>query len=197
MNQALISWNIDLARETVMKFLREKKYININPVYVNKFGHTLIRTDFIVHPESPEYLVEKNYYFLYKEEHFKTFWRQFPEYSKLPHIITGEGESINTEFLIYCIKNRCEILFCYKNYPNTIFILNRDTLKSLMNQINPDANYSGILTIVLLKQYCEYHNLIRTQEKENTFKNTDYTGSSRNINEVTYCFPFKLLKRYE
>jgi hypothetical protein len=176
-------WNKDFARKHVVRLLHKKRYPDVRIPFINMFGHAFIKTRF------------QNFYVIHKKSHFHSFRYQFKQYINSKYGISGDGESINREYLIFCIQKQCKLLFTYQDYEKKIYKLNRHLLKSHLKLVMP-GEYSGVLDVALLKNYCEKHGLIRQQEKTNTFATNDYTGSTIQVNEITYSFPFKLLEEY-
>jgi len=115
---------------------------------------------------------KSKYYVKFKREFFNTFNEQFrkfisenPEYSSL-------GESINKESLEQAIKTGCEwVIIIYKD--------------GKMYRVNPR----------LWMNFAVSNNLIRTQEKENTFTRDDMSGNKETVNETTCSIPLKLMER--
>lgn len=177
-------WNKDYARKFVIKMLRKKGYKEIRMPYINKFGHTFIRTN------------HKNFYFIFKKDHLYSFKYLFPEYSKSMLSLRGFGESINKEYLIFCLRNDAELLFCFRDYNYKVYVLDRKKIKKIMLTLNPEADYTDISTTNMLFQYCNIFGLIRDQDKENVYKTNDYSGNAIIIREKTYSFPFALLREY-
>jgi len=114
------------------------------------------------------------FYCLFKREYFfnfnycfKKFVRENPEYD-------GISESINKEWLDYSIMVGVDYLLF----------------------VHPDHSVYVVHPLVV-KRFCEKNNLIRTQIKTNDYKIPDFSESIERINELTYCFPIKLLTRME
>jgi len=114
------------------------------------------------------------FYCLYKREWIREFNNMFKDYVKNNPDMRGLAESINKECLFYSIRIGANYLLYI--YPDqSIYI------------INP----------LLVKKYCEKNHLVRFQQKTNDYKLPDFQKSIERINEITYCFPIKLLERLE
>jgi hypothetical protein len=98
---------------------------------------------------------------------FPKFVREHPEFR-------GQSESINKEWLDYSIRAGASYLL----------------------YIYPDRNIY-IIPPLLVKKFVEKNNLIRTQLKSNDYKIPDCSESIERVNELTYCFPIKLLTKIE
>ena len=66
---------------------------------------------------------------------------------------------------------------------------------SLIKMSCPEGIFDNLFSSVLLKIYCELHNLKRTQNIENEYSASDYSGLKIRVNEQTYSFPVKILTR--
>lgn len=179
-----MAWNKDAARTFVFNYLRGKlKAPSI--INVNRFGHTLLKadTDF--------------FYYLFKKDRIHSFNYIFKEYVAKPNAITGLGESINKEYLIYALNHKATLLFCYEDLGNAIYTPSRAKLLTLLSTLFPEGIFNNLPTVALLKVFCEYHNLIRQQDRTNTYKTNDYTDAVVQVNEVTYCFPYAIVERFK
>lgn len=115
-----------------------------------------------------------NYYIIYKERPFQSFYRQFEAFSQKNPEITGYGESINETYLKIA-----------SSLPRTIIVI---------------IYQNGSMYWIKPKEWLDYsqtHNLIRTQDKSNFYKLEDYSGQKEAVNEVTYSIPLKILQRFE
>ncbi|MCK5023481.1 MAG: hypothetical protein KAS04_04885 [Candidatus Aenigmarchaeota archaeon] len=145
----------------------------------------------------PDVNKEQNFYYLFKKYEFRAFNNVFKHYSKQKNAILGTGESINKEYLAFAMKKKCKLLFCKRDEPRAIYTPDRNMLKTLQNIRHPKAIYTGVLTVNILKDFCEDNGLIRVQDKTNEYKTNDYTDATILVNEETYSFPDKLLMRYD
>lgn len=120
-----------------------------------------------------------NFYCLYKRELFHSFQQKFPEFIfKNPlglNLANLEGESINKEFLDIAIEKDAILLYIYPD---------RKIYKAYPAQ---------------LKRIAEKCNLIRTQDRHNTYKMSNFTDQHTLVQEITYSFPFteKLFKEFK
>lgn len=182
--QVISNWSKSRARSYLIKYLTSLGYENPIVVSVNNFGHALITTN------------QKAFYLIYKKEYLQAFNTLFEEYIQTQYAISGLGESINREYLQYCIDNDTTLLFCYSFRPNKIYKLNRKMLLNLIKHHNNIIieNIDKKFSVELLKIYCEINGLYRTQWKYNTRKLSNYSGRKIKIQEKTYSFPIKILK---
>jgi hypothetical protein len=169
-------WNKDYARKHMLIRLKSK-FGAVEIKNTNMFGHMLVKAGF------------NYYYYIFKKEHFLSFSSQFKDYSE--KYFSGLGESINKEYLIYASKFDAKLLIAYQNHPYELYTLDRDKLRQLLPDIHHKYN-----SLIMLMIYCNLHNLIRTQDKQNEFKVNDYAGSTVVIHETTYSFPFQFMKKY-
>lgn len=174
-------WNKDSAFSFVMRHLYSKGY---SPVLLseNKFGHRLIKTS------------NGNYYYIFKKDFFYSFNNIFKDYINEPNSIHGVAESINTEYIHFALRNKATLLFCHLGYENAIYTVDKEKLIPLLEM----AGLYGITnnSTLMLLMYCEHHKLKRTQDRTNEYKVNDYSENTVLINEQTYSFPFKLLKKF-
>lgn len=181
-------WNKDYAKDYVLKALYRTGHneISVKPLsYLQEtYGHKFITTD------------TGNYYLLFKKEWQKSFNNLFSHYIKKENVLTGLGESINIEYLKFCINKQCTLLYAHKDYPGVIYTIDREKLLKLINIVLPETDFKHTPTVALLKIWCDHENLKRTQDKTNTHITSDYSQNPVQINEQTYSFPIKLLKRF-
>lgn len=125
----------------------------------------------LLRPQKPSNPV---FYALFKREWMYEFNRMFQKFVRDSPDMKGLGESINKEWLDYSIRAGTDyLLFIYPDH--TIYL------------VPP----------MLIKKFCEKNNLIRTQRKTNDYKIPDFSESIEQINELTYCFPVKLLTKLD
>lgn len=177
------TWTKEKAFEFVIDYMRSKYYGNVQLKDRNMFGHALITSD------------KQNIYFIYKHDKFHSFPFEFPEYVKTKGSLSGLGESINKEYLLKALKNKCKLVFCYRENGNSIYTPSKQKLLAMLKMQMPSADLNEIPSTGLLKIFCDINHLIRTQERANTYMANDNTESAIIVNEVTYSFPFKLMER--
>jgi hypothetical protein len=177
-----MTWNSEIAvRVFYCKLFNE----GLNPtiLHKNKFHHTLIGSK------------NKNYYLLYKKDFFNSFSQIFKEYANTEY--AGVGETINREYMQFALNHNAELIFCYEKSPCIYYCADSIKLSKEINRhLGTDSNYSEVLGTKLLKLYCEFHNLVRVQDKTNEYKIDNYSESKIQVNEQTYSFPVKILKRF-
>lgn len=178
-----MTWNKDSARTYVYNYLRGLG-LTPNILNVNRFGHTVIQTD------------NRFFYYIFKKEHLHTFNFLFKAYVNKPNSLSGEGESINIEYLTYALHHKATLLYCYEDEERAIFTPSRSKLLNLLALAYPEGAFTELPTIALLKIYCDHHNLVHVQEKTNEYKANDYSDSSILVNERTYCFPYALIEPF-
>lgn len=113
---------------------------------------------------------KKQIYILFKRENLHSFPLLFAGNREAEG--KGHGESINKEYLQYAITNECTLMYVKEN--GSIYV-------AFPKQI---------------KNYCEKHNFIRTQNKEKIEAVGGYSKSKQIFKEVTYCFPINILERW-
>lgn len=178
-------WNKDQAWEFTVDYLRSKFYKGVS-FYIsgrNKFGHGRITSK------------KQDFYWLWKKDFFRSFGSIFPFYKKQAFSVSGVGESINIEYLKYCLNTNSRILFCYEHLPRAIYTPSHTKLKVLVGLIYPNGEFSKTPATALLKIYCDHYGLKRTQERENIYNSNEYTDAPIKVNEQTYSFPVALLER--
>jgi len=173
-----MNWNKDSALRFVLDYLKSKFYTNVTIVKRNKFGHAFITTE------------RGNFYWLFKKDFFHSFNYEFPNYIKQPNTFSGVGESINLEYLKFALNNNATLLFCYESLPRAIYTPSKAKLLSSLQTIMPTADFKNTPSTALLKIYCDHYGLKRTQDRENTYKVTDFTNGTIMVQEQTYSFPF-------
>ena len=179
-----MAWTKDKALRFVLDYLKGKLYTNIKIVNRNKFGHAFITTD------------QENFYWLFKKDFFHSFTYEFPDYVLKPNTFRGAGESINLEYMKFAMDNNATLLFCYEHLPRAIYSPSRAKLLKALESIYPNANLSYSPPIALLKLYCDYYGLKRTQDRENTYKVNDFMNGTVLVKEQTYSFPVYLIERF-
>jgi len=177
-------WNKDKALRFVLDYLKGKLYTNIKIANRNKFGHAFITTD------------QENFYFLFKKDFFHSFNYEFPDYIKKPNTFSGVGESINLEYLKFALNNKATLLFCYQNLVRAIYTPSKTKLLKSLEYIYPTANFENTPSTALLKVYCDYYGLKRTQDRENTYKLNDCMDGTIIVQEQTYSFSIQLTERF-
>ena len=152
--------NQDVAfSEFKKKLFRNAEQIKAVKPY-NKGRHWLIKTD------------ESTYYILYRRFPFKTFSKQFFEFSEKNPSYGEEGETINLNLLEIPLKHNAIIVFIYQN-----------------------GSFKWIHSKAFNK-FSKENNLIREQERGNVYNKGDYTGKKEIINETTASIPFSLLEDF-
>jgi len=179
----IMSWTKQQALEFTLKTLKKQFGGEIVIIDRNIHGHAMIRVG--------------NYffYFIYKKSHLNTFNRQFLNYVSQKNSISGLGESINKEYLLKVMRMKATLLFTYMNYPYAIYKPSRWKLLAISNIEGDWSSNEEWCDASLLLMFCGKNNLIRKQDKENEYKTNDYSGNTVLQQEVTYCFPIKLLER--
>lgn len=114
------------------------------------------------------------FYVLFKREWMYEFNKLFQRFVRENPEFRGLGESVNREWLLYSLKVGADYL---------VFV-------------QPDRSLY-IIPPLLVKNFVEKYNLIRTQLKSNDYRIPDGSESIERINELTYCFPIRLLTRME
>ena len=180
-----MTWNKDQALEFVMNYLKGKSYTGVKIANRNKFGHALITTD------------QGNFYWLFKKDFFHSFNFQFPDYILKPNTFRGSGESINMEFLKFAMSNESTLLFSYENLPRAIYTPSKAKLLKSLELVYPAADFENTPSAALLKIYCDYYGLKRTQDRENEYKTNDYMNGTIVVQEQTYSFSIQLMERYK
>ena len=157
---------------------------NLRPeiINVNKFGHAYIKTKI------------GNFYWVYKKDYLRSFNQIFKDYMDKNAHFDGAGESINIEYLNFAINQRATLLIAHEDKERILYTPDETIL---MTAIKSFGEFTDLSSSVLLKLYCELNNLKNQQKKINTYKDTDYNGLMIEHQETTYCFPFKILKRWE
>jgi len=112
---------------------------------------------------------EENLYVIYKRDFFKRFPDYFPTFVENNPDYDGYAESINKEWCTRACLEASKVVFLHDS----------------------EVYYTYPL---LIKRFCEKHNLQRQQNKENSYKTKD---GYANINEWVYNIPKKLLKTWE
>jgi hypothetical protein len=176
-------WTKNQAYDFFGRWLNNTRHKTLLTVSRNRFGHALIATD------------KGKYYWLYKKDLFKSFNHYFKDYLKKDNAVGGLGESINRQYLVKAIKHKCKLVFTYKDTPRCLFTPSRKKLLTLLDMAMPGANFSMTPTTALLKIYCDYHKLIRKQNKVNIFKENIYSENPVKMQEVTYSFSINLMER--
>lgn len=176
-------WTKDRALRFVLDYLRTKYYIAPEIKERNHFGDAYIKTE------------KGNFYFKFKRDLFHSFQYEFPDYQKTKNHLDGIGESINQEYLEKAINKKCTLLFAYRQQPNAIYTPSRHKLLAILETVLPDEDFKKIPTTVLLKIFCNYYNLIRTQNEPITINASDYSGCKVVQYEKTFSFPFALVQR--
>lgn len=148
----------------------------------NQFGHTLITTN------------KGKFYLIYKKEYLMSFNNLFSEYIKENNALSGIGESINIEYLQYAINNHAIVLFIHED--GKIYTIDKIALNTILN-IAFFEDYTHLNTSQMIKVFCEYHKLKRTQTIQNERKMPDYDNNTCLVQESTYSFPVRLLKRFD
>lgn len=177
-------WNKDIALRFTVDYLRSKFAKGVLIADRNKFGHAFIKTQ------------SGSFYWLFKKDFFHSFQYEFPNYSKQVGALKGLGESINNEYLKFCLNNRCILLFSYENQERAIYTPSKQKLVGILGTLMPEADLD-IPAVALLKIFCDYYNLKRTQDRQNTYKLDNYSESEVVVNEQTYSFPVELLERFK
>ena len=91
---------------------------------------------------------KKKYYVIFKREYYNSFEHEFKElFNKYPEL-QGKGESINQESLNLALNREVEAI---------VFI-------------HPEGMFR--IYPALIKSFCEKNNLVRTQDKYNTYNET-------------------------
>ncbi len=116
---------------------------------------------------------KENYYVIYKRlpfvrfaDIFKSFIIKNPEYKGIA------GETINLTSLEKAIEKDSLLVFIYSN--------------NLIKKIYPK----------FFKNYAKKHQLIRTQNKNNLYNKSDYSGERELKRETTASVPFSLLEDF-
>lgn len=113
------------------------------------------------------------FYVVFKRSWFVTFNNKFQEFiSEFPDM-AGYGESINKEWLDLALQQRVSY-FLFVHEEGSIY------------QVSP----------LLLQKFVFKHNLFRSQERRNDYRRADGSGGVISVNELTVCFPCKLLERW-
>jgi len=173
-----MKWSKEQALEFVINYLKGKEYTKVLIANRNKFGHAFITTE------------QGNFYFLFKKDFFHSFNYEFPDYILKPNTFRGAGESINLEYMKFAMDNNATLLFCYEQLPRSIYTPSKAKLLKSLECIYPNANFQNTPPIALLKLYCDYYGLKRTQDRENTYKTNDCMNGTIVVQEQTYSFPF-------
>jgi len=179
-----MKWNKEQALEFVINYLKGKSYTKVLIANRNKFGHAFITTE------------QGNFYFLFKKDFFHSFNFQFPDYILKPNTFRGSGESINLEYLKFAMNNESTLLFSYENLPRAIYTPSKAKLLKSLELIYPAANFDNTFPTALLKLYCDYYGLKRTQNRENEYKTNDCTNGIIVVQEQTFSFPIALTERF-
>jgi hypothetical protein len=114
-----------------------------------------------------------NLYVVYKRDWFMTFSKKFSDFIKKNPHFEGVGESINKEALKRALANKCDYI---------IFIHDSEV-------------FVGYTKMIL--NICINNNLIRNQNRLNSYAKTNNSGKSELVSETTYSFPKKLLVPFE
>ncbi len=161
------------------KYLNSKKEKIREVIELNNNKHFFIRC-------LPEFEKEKRYYVLFKQDFFKTFSLQFPNFVKEFPQFDGVGESINKEWLELALSY-CELTKANK-FEGT------ETIDVKLFFIYPDGSMFWEDPRAFHK-FAETKGLVRVQDKHNAISKKDYTEDYVNIQEMTYCRPLKLMKQ--
>lgn len=114
-----------------------------------------------------------SFYMLFKKDTFHSFNFEFKDFIESNPEFRGHGESINVEFLQVAVNKNALLCFVYEDgriyftYPKQI------------------------------KVFCEKNNLVRTQDRNNTYKTENYSGTVQVVQERTYSFPFMFLQNFK
>jgi hypothetical protein len=176
-------WTKERAFKYLLNWLKQSGYKNITVKSIDMFGHAMIKTD------------RQNFYFLYKKDHLKSFNNLFPRYQTVEGALSGYGESINREYMKYAKELDAELVYTYRNIENALYTPSRKKLYALVGMCYPETDLSIVSTLGILSMYCAYYELIRQQDKENTYKTNDYSANTITMQETTFCFPFALMER--
>ncbi len=150
--------------------LREKYNVFFNVAEYNEGKH------FLFYPLSSDDSTPR-FYAIFKREFFMTFNHVFKDFVTINNQYnTVEyntvGESINADWLEVAIRTSDFILFVYEG--------------GAVYKVPP----------LLIKNFCEKHQLIRVQDKKNIINTKNGTGAITTIKERTYSFPVALLERF-
>jgi len=126
---------------------------------------------FLFYPPVTDDLTPR-FYAIFKREFFMTFNYAFKDFVTINNQYNTVGESINADWLEVAIKTADFILFIYED--------------GKIYKVAP----------LLIKKFCEKHNLIREQDVKNKVNKCDGSGLSMMIKEKTYSFSITLLERF-
>lgn len=179
-----LEWTLDAALRHTHLFMM-KKHLVPYIAEVNRYGHRIIKTKD----------KEITYYWLFKEDYFRSFSNKFPEYMVKENRYGGYGETINVEYMQKCIFKRYILLFCNGRHKDAIYTPSREKLIQGLKQAYPGGDFNNVHTTALLKIYCDHHNLIRTQDRINE-REMPNSESIMQIQERAYSFPFQIMERF-
>lgn len=155
--------------DAAFRFFRSwlvQRYSGVSPLIpMNKGRHCLIKT-----ADVSFYVVFKKEFFLSYSKIFKSFLDRYPN-------LAGYGESLNVSIVQECFENNYTLVFLYPN--------------GSMYTISPGE----IIHAHGKALECMPNGLIRSQDKTNTYKVKYSNGYEEDVNEATYSFPIKMLKR--
>jgi len=124
-------------------------------------------------------LVVPKFYVLYKKDFFHKFNDHCEGFVKDNPYYRGLGESINEEFLQRAIREDALLLFVYPNkqiysiFPMVIYKLWQNQPPHLKGE------------------------LLRTQLKNNQYSIPDYNNGLKQVYELTFVFPIKLMSKLD
>lgn len=179
-----LEWTLDAALKYTHLFMMKKKLVPYI-AEVNRYGHRIIKTK----------NKEETYYWLFKEDYFRSFNNMFPEYADSKNKFGGYGETINVEYMVKAVRMKYTLLFCNGRLKDTVYTPSRQKLLEGLRQIEPEADFSNIHPTSLLKIYCDYHKLIRIQDRVNR-REMPNSESIMEIQEQAYSFPFQIMERF-
>ena len=158
--------NHDAAFRGVRSWLVSHDFHNVSAMKpMHKGRHCIISSD-----EEIFYCVFKHEFFLSYARLFQPFLDHFPN-------LSGYGESLNVDIVRECFYNSYTLLFVYEN--------------EAMYSINPGEILSAHVKALSFM----LNGLIRSQDKTNTYKVRFAHGLKEDVNEATYSFPVKMLRR--
>lgn len=156
---------VDSALFGVAYLLRAKHEVYFSRRDVGFLGHSVFS------PPVTRYDIPM-YYSIFKREFFMSFNKQFPQFVKENPEFSGVGESVNKEVLYSSISRNVDyLLFVYES--------------GKVYKVSPK----------IVRNFCQKHNLVRTQDKVNSFKRTNGSGGVTTVRESTYSFPIALMER--
>jgi hypothetical protein len=115
---------------------------------------------------------KENFYCLFKHEFFHSFNYIFKDFIGKNPEFKGFGESINVSCLEVATKYEATLLYVYED----------------------ESVYS--IPSLLVKKFCDLHNLFRVQDKSNIYKLGNFSREETSVRENEVVFPVKLLNRF-